>query len=105
MNCKVNVKVNNLNNRKLRVILIDVDPIKNDLLGEKSTNKTEELEFIFSLSESGEYNPELQIKIFDEENNLIKESEINSEISGWSRDKVTGMFEKTTIEISPISII
>ncbi len=78
--------------------------MKNDLLGEKTVKKSEEIEFVFSLSESGEYNPELQLRIFDANENLIFKSEVNREISGWNRDKVTGMFEKTTIEFNPIEV-
>jgi hypothetical protein len=104
MYCKVNVRIVNLNNQELKVVLFDIDPIKNDIIGEKKINKSSDLEFVFALSETGEFNPELQIKVFDNKDQVIYKSEINNEISGWSRDKVTGMFEKTTIDFNSIEI-
>lgn len=104
MNCKVNIKIINEFNKNLKVVLLEIDPIKNDVLGEKIIQKTQDVEFIFPLAETGEFNPELQIKVLDSENEVISETVVNSEISGWSRDKITGMFEKTTIEFIPIEI-
>jgi hypothetical protein len=105
MTAKVNANIELLNsNEYYTVKLFDVDIIKDDEIASIEINQNKEIEFIFSLDETGEFNPELQIRVFDSNNNEVYRSEINNSISSTNIDKITGFIEVTTIDFGLITI-
>lgn len=105
MTAKVNATIELLNsNANYLVKLFDVDLIMDDEIASIEINQSKEIEFIFSLDETGEFNPELQIRLFDSSNNEVFRSEINSSISSTNIDKNTGFIEITTIDFGLITI-
>jgi hypothetical protein len=90
---------------KYLVKLFDVDVIKDDEIASIEINTSKEIEFIFSLDETGEFNPELQLRVYDAQNNEVFRSEINNSISSTNINKVTGFIEVTTIDFGLITIL
>lgn len=105
MTAKVNANIELLNSNEYYIVkLFDVDIIKDDEIASIEINQNKEIEFIFSLDETGEFNPELQIRVFDSNNNEVYRSEINNSISSTNIDKITGFIEVTTIDFGLITI-
>jgi hypothetical protein len=105
MTAKVNATIELLNsNENHTVKLFDVDIIKDDEIASIEINQSKDVEFIFSLDEAGEFNPELQLRVFDSKNNEVYRSEINNSISSTNIDKITGFIEVTTIDFGLITI-
>jgi hypothetical protein len=105
MIAKVNATIELLNSNVNYIVkLFDVDFIKDDEIASIEINQNKEIEFIFSLDETGEFNPELQLRVFDSTNNEVFRSEINSSISSTNIDKNTGFIEVTTIDFGLIRI-
>ncbi len=105
MTAKVNATIELLNsNENHTVKLFDVDIIKDDEISSIEINQSKDVEFIFSLDEAGEFNPELQLRVFDSKNNEVYRSEINNSISSTNIDKITGFIEVTTIDFGLITI-
>lgn len=75
-----------------------------DKIQSKHISDSAYIEFIFSTAATGEFNPELQLRIFDEHGKeLHRTSAINS-INSLEKDKVTGFQENTTIDFGIIEI-
>ena len=105
MTAKVNATIELLNsNENYTLKLFDVDIIKDDEIASIEINQSKDVEFIFSLEEAGEFNPELQLRVFDSKNNEVYRSEINNSISSTNIDKITGFIEVTTIDFGLITI-
>ena len=105
MTAKVNATIQlNKTDTKYVVKLFDIDVIKDDVIGSLEINQSNEIEFIFSLGETGEFNPELQLRIYDSNNNEIHRSDINNSISSTNINKITGFLEVTTIDFGLIII-
>ena len=105
MIAKVNANIELLNsNGKYVVKLFDVDVIKDDEIAVKEINQSNAIEFIFPLADTGEFKPELQLRIFDAANNEIFRSEINNSISSTNINKNTGFVEVTTIDFGLITL-
>ena len=104
MTGKVNITVEMLQEQDLKIELWDVDLIVDDKIQTKQVNHSGLVEFIFSLSETGEFNPELQIRIFNNQNEEIYRSPIDRSLNSLQIDKVTGFMEKTTVDFGTIKI-
>jgi hypothetical protein len=105
MNCKANIQITiEKPNLEYKVVLIDVDPLFDDNLNEQIINTTSLVEFFFNTKDTGEHNPELQILIYNSNDEIIYKSEINNELSSFNKYEKTGFTEKTTIEFQPVSI-
>ena len=104
MTGKVNITVEMLQEQDLKIELWDVDLIVDDKIQTKQVNRSGLVEFIFSLSETGEFNPELQIRIFNNQNEEIYRSPIDRSLNSLQIDKVTGFMEKTTLDFGTIKI-
>lgn len=105
MTAKVNATIELLNSNVNYIVkLFDVDVIKDDEIATLEINKSKEIEFLFALDETGEFNPELQLRVFDSNNNEVHRSEINNSISSTNIDKITGFIEVTTIDFGLITI-
>jgi hypothetical protein len=81
-----------------------VDVLKDDLLESKNVSKSGHVEFIFSTSKSGEINPELQVRIETLEGIEIYRTPINSSISEFNINEVTGFKEVSAIDFGTIEI-
>ena len=105
MTAKVNATIELLNSNVNYIVkLFDVDIIKDDEIASVDISHSKEVEFLFSLDETGEFNPELQLRVFDSNNNEVYRSEINNSISSTNIDKITGFTEVTTIDFGLITI-
>ena len=104
MTGKVNITVEMLQEQDLKIELWDVDLIVDDKIQTKQVNRSGLVEFIFGLSETGEFNPELQIRIFNNQNEEIYRSPIDRSLNSLQIDKVTGFMEKTTVDFGTIKI-
>jgi hypothetical protein len=105
MNAKVNATINlKVEGKKYIVELYDVDVISDDLLKTLTIDKSGPIEFIFSLSETGEFNPELQLRIFTENRKEIFRTAIDNSLSSLNVDKNTDRVEKTTIDFGVITL-
>ncbi len=105
MTAKVNATIELLNSNVNYVVkLFDVDVMKDDEIASIDINNSKEVEFLFSLDETGEFNPELQLRVFDSNNNEVYRSKINNSISSTNIDKITGFIEVTTIDFGLITI-
>ena len=104
MTGKVNITVEMLQEQDLKIELWDVDLIVDDKIQTKQVNRSGLVEFIFSLSETGEFNPELQIRIFNNQNEEIYRSPIDRSLNSLQIDKITGFMEKTTVDFGTIKI-
>ena len=103
MIAKVNAKIELKNDGSIYLVkLFDVDVIKDDEIGSIEINQSKEIEFFFSLGETGEINPELQIRIYDSKNNEVYRSGENNSIS--SDNKIGGFVDHTTIDFGLITI-
>ena len=105
MTAKVNatIEIKNTDSKYL-VKLFDVDVIKDDEIASLEINTSEDIEFLFSLDDTGEFNPELQLRIFDSLFNEVFRSRIDDSISSNNVNKNTGFIEVTTIDFGLITI-
>jgi len=101
---KVNAFIKMRQPRKLRVELWDVDLLKDDKLETKNLTETGQIEFLFTTSETGEFNPELQLRIFEEDGKELYKSIVNNEINSIEINNVTGFRENTTVDLGIIEI-
>ena len=105
MTAKVNatIELNNTDSKYL-IKLFDIDVIKDDEIATIEITQSKEIEFLFSLDETGEFNPELQLRIFDSLFNEVFRSRIDDSISSNNVNKNTGFIEVTTIDFGLITI-
>jgi hypothetical protein len=104
MTAKVNVTIQFKNSAKYIVELWDVDVLVDDKIDAKSISKPGPIEFIFSTSRTGEFNPELQLRIFSEEGNELFRSPIDKSISDLNINENTGFVEVTTVDFGIIEL-
>jgi hypothetical protein len=88
----------------LRIELWDLDLLADDKIQTITISKPSLVEFIFSFSETGEFNPELQIRICDNQDKEIHRTPINKSLNSLKIDKVTGFMEKTTVDFGTIKL-
>jgi len=69
------------------------------LIGTQTISNSHDIEFILGLKETREFRLEVQIRIFDEQNNEVFRSEIDNSISSLNVNKATRFVEKTTFKI------
>ena len=89
---------------KLKVELWDVDVLVDDKIETKSITESGAIEFLFSTTDTGEFNPELQLRIFDEDGKELYRSPINSSINSVEINNVTGFRENTTVDFGLIDV-
>ena len=87
-----------------KIKLFDIDLFKDDLLKEISITNSGSYEFIFAMGDTGEFRPELQIRVFNASDLEIYRSEINKELNSLNVDKNTGRIEKTTVNFNSIEL-
>ena len=87
-----------------KIKLFDIDILKDDLLKEISITNSGTYEFIFAMGDTGEFRPELQIRVFNVSDLEIYRSEINKELNSLNVDKNTGRIEKTTVNFNSIEL-
>ena len=87
-----------------KIKLFDIDLLKDDLLKEISITNSGSYEFIFAMGDTGEFRPELQIRVFNASDLELYRSEINKELSSLNIDKNTGRIEKTTVNFNSIEL-
>jgi hypothetical protein len=105
MTGKVNATINLKDEGKKYIVeLYDVDVISDDLLKSAEIDKSGLIEFIFGLGETGEFNPELQLRIFTENRKEIFRTAIDNSLSSLNVDENTGRVEKTTIDFGVITM-
>ena len=104
MNAKVNLNIVLKLKEKVEVKLWDVDVLKDDLIDSKVVSNSGHLEFIFNTSETGEFKPELQIRIYDLNGHELHRTSINDSISDLNINKVTGFIEVSTIDFGTIEV-
>ena len=104
MTGKVNATIKMLKPLKVSVELWDVDVLVDDKIHTKVITDSGPIEFIFSTSDTGEFNPELQLRIFDLQGNQLHRTPINKSLNSMGIDKVTGFKENTTIDFGIIKI-
>jgi hypothetical protein len=83
MTAKVNVQ-GSINGFLLK--LWDIDTIKDDLLGSQPILKAGHFEFLFDINKSGEFRPELQLRVVNAEGNEVFKSHINDSLSSFAVD-------------------
>jgi len=101
---KVNAIIKMNQPRKLKVELWDVDVLVDDKIETKNINESGTFEFLFSTTDTGEFNPELQLRIFDEDGKELYRSPINNSINSVEINNVTGFREDTTVDFGLIEI-
>jgi hypothetical protein len=104
MIAKVNAKIEMTRSMICNVELWDVDVIVDDRIQSKEISVSSSVEFIFSLSETGESNPELQLRIFSADGKELFRTNADSTLNSFSIDKTTGFQEVTTIDFGIIKI-
>ena len=104
MTGKVNVYIDMDKEQVLRIELWDLDLLADDKIQTISISKPGLVEFIFSFSETGEFNPELQIRIYNNQEKEIHRTQINKSLNSLKIDKVTGFMEKTTVDFGTIKL-
>jgi hypothetical protein len=104
MVAKVNFKISLKEQKKIRVELWDLDVIKDDKIAYKDCIQSGEYDFIFNTSDTGEWQPELQLRIFNESGIEIYRTNINDTISSSKVDEATGFRENTTVDFGLIEI-
>jgi hypothetical protein len=104
MTGKVNATIKMLQPRIVRVELWDVDVLVDDKIQTKKISDSGIIEFLFGTTETGEFNPELQLRIFDLDGNELHKTPINKSINSMEINKVTGFKENTTIDFGIIEI-
>jgi hypothetical protein len=90
--------------KKVVVELWDIDVLMDDKIASHELTRSGHIEFLFSLSVTGEVNPELQLRIKDEAGNEVLRTPIDQSISAMNIDKNTGFLEHTTIDFGVIKI-
>jgi hypothetical protein len=113
LKCNVDVTIKQGGN-KYFVRLVEIDPLKNDVIdgkwiennsfGYTSEPLIEKLEFLFPISDTGEFNPELQIVVFSETGERVYESEVNKEISMIQIKSSSTESERTTIQFKSVEL-
>ena len=101
---KVNAFIKMSHPRKIKVELWDLDVLIDDRLETKNLNGTGKVEFLFVTSETGEFNPELQLRIFDEDGKELYRSLVNNDINSIEINNVTGFRENTTVDFGVIEV-
>lgn len=101
---KVNAFIKMNQPRKIKVELWDVDVLIDDRLETKNLTETGKIEFLFVTSETGEFNPELQLRIFDEDGKELYRSLVNNDINSIEINNVTGFRENTTVDFGVIEV-
>ena len=96
---KLSSKINNV-----IVELWDVDVLVDDKLDSKTVSHSGPIEFLFSIANTGEFNPELQLRVFSDTQEELYRSNIDTSISMLNIDKATGFMEHTTIEFGTIEL-
>ncbi len=104
MIAKVNAKIEMTESMICNVELWDVDLIVDDRIQTKEISVSGSVEFIFSLSETGETKPELQLRIFSADGKELFRTKVDSTLNSNSIDKTTGFREVTTIDFGIIKI-
>jgi hypothetical protein len=104
MNAKVNVNIQLSDAAKVFVELWDVDVLKDDLIDRKEIIKSGHVEFLFNVFDSGEFTPELQIRIALPSGKELYRTAINNQLSVMNVDKATGFREVTTIDFGTITV-
>jgi hypothetical protein len=104
MTGKVNAVVKMNRPGKLKVELWDVDVLVDDKIETKSITESGAIGFLFSTTDTGEFNPELQLRIFDEDGKELYRSTINNSISSVEINNVTGFRENTTVDFGLIDV-
>jgi hypothetical protein len=104
MTGKVNATIKMLKPLKVRVELWDVDVLVDDKIQTKEISDSGPVEFIFSTSDTGEFNPELQLRVSDIGGNELHRTPVNKTINAIETNKVTGFKETTTIDFGIIEI-
>lgn len=105
MTAKVNVQIELLDSiNGFTLELWDIDIIKDDLLASQPILKAGHFEFLFEINRSGEFRPELQLRVVNAEGNEVFKSEINNSLSSLAIDKNTGRIEITTIDFGVIQL-
>jgi hypothetical protein len=104
MLAKANAIIQMQSPRKLQIELWDVDVLVDDKIQSQEISDSGPVEFLFSVSDTGEINPELQLRVVDEDGNILLKSRINSEINSAQINDITGFIEKTTIDFGVITI-
>jgi hypothetical protein len=104
MTGKVNAVVKMNRPGKLKVELWDVDVLADDRIETKNITESEAIEFLFNTTDTGEFNPELQLRIFDEDGKELYRSPINSSINSVEINNVTGFRENTTVDFGLIEV-
>lgn len=104
MTGKVNVTLEMLQEQKLTIELWDLDLFFDDKIQSKEVYRSGPVEFIFSFSETGEFNPELHIRVINDQNEEIYRSPIDRSLNSLQIDEITGFMEKTTVDFGTIKI-
>jgi hypothetical protein len=71
MIAKVNARIELATNNNYEIRQFDINPVFSDLIGTQTISNSQDIEFIFGLKETRKFRPELQIRIFDEQNNKV----------------------------------
>jgi hypothetical protein len=104
MIAKVNAHIQMKTSQILKVELWDEDVLSDDKIQLLTILKSGPVEFLFDLADTGEFNPELHLRIFDEAGNLLLKTAIDDSLNSLKVDKTTGFREKTTIDFGLIEI-
>lgn len=104
MTGKVNATIKMHQPQKVWVELWDLDVLVDDKIQSKQIFNSGPIEFIFSTADTGEFNPELQLRIFDLEGNELYKTPINTLINSLKVSNVTGFREITNIDFGIIEI-
>jgi hypothetical protein len=105
MTVKINLFIEfNESAKNLLIQVWDVDVLVDDKIESKSVNSPGPVEFLINSFDTGELNPEFQIRIFDENGDEIFRTEIDKTLTANKRDLNTGFVEQTTIDFGKIKI-
>jgi len=104
MIAKLNVKIELSVPRKCKLELWDLDVLVDDLIQAKEILDSCEVELIFSLDETGESKPELQLRIYSDDGSELYRSKVVSTLDTTNVDPVTGFREVSTIDFGTIII-
>ena len=114
MLAKVNAKIFHKANQtqKVNVELWDVDVLSDDRIDaleiELDPAKSKvgiPIEFVFSTSKTGEFNPELQLRVVDSNTGTeLYRTETDKSISLLNIDDATGLREVSTVEFGDINL-
>ncbi len=100
MLCKVNVKVIIENDTFYRLELWDLDPLFDDKITERQINNSGFYEFLFDSRITGEITPELEIRIFNDQDELVYSTTSENHINAIGLNRV----DKTTVDFGEIIV-